>query len=174
MSASPSPGIAARVHSRHAPPEKLDFCVFYESYEEAIQGNKLKKYATSKVLAREHEISRLLEMQCLIGPVPETTHIPRECLVKARYVDTEAKAGLVGFKSRMVALGYQDMQCDRNTVYSPASSYELHRILLTHAASHGYVSGILDISQAFLNAPFSRRLFVQIPNTCTLYPGQIF
>lgn len=96
--------------------------------------------------------------------------IPGKQVIDTRWVLTEklTEAGRIP-KARLVAKGFQEEGGKEIETYSPTVSKSTWRLLISMAASKGWIPGTLDVTNAFLNGDaIQREVYLNAPKEAGL------
>ena len=93
-------------------------------------------------------------------------------VIRSHYVHTiksHADGSFASVKARLVANGNEQIEGINYTeTYAPTPSFEIIRLLLTIAAQKGWSVGQADVKTAYVHAPLTERIYVEIPKGAPL------
>ena len=115
--------------------------------------------------AMDSELSAMEALQVFEG-VDDVPHNAR--VITSRFVfafKRDVDGSVVKYKARLVAQGYtQQKDIDYDEVFSATVAFDSMRAILATLVNRGWEMRQGDISNAYLNAPIDKELFLRLPD----------
>ena len=90
-------------------------------------------------------------------------------------IKTDEKGRVVKYKARFVARGFSQRPGeDFGETYSPVAMLTTVRLLLALAAVHGWPLHVVDVNNAFLNAPLTEEIYLRQPAGADDGTGRVY
>lgn len=92
-------------------------------------------------------------------------------------IKRDRKGNIIRYKARLVAKGFSQIPgVDFTEVFSPVIKYPTIRLLFAISVHYGWRRSLLDIKNAFVNAPLQEEIYVQQPEGFELssYEGYVY
>lgn len=130
------------------------------SYNSTLKGDLAPYYEQ----ARRDEWNKLVALDAF-----EIVDRPNNSgsIIRSQFVHTakcHSDGSFERFKARLVANGNEQTQGVNYTeTYAPTPSYEIIRLLLSIAAQEGWAVGQADVQTAYVHAPLSEEIHIEIP-----------